>query len=155
MHHWDGSHRGTAAQRTSPPPPPPVVQNGTENSPPPRNRMFPHPAGRILTEEEFRTEATVKYDGLSVEDATRGGKLEAYSAPPNAALTVLGSGLFAFLQGRIAATCRNVYPVVSEPKNMCMMTASRSLAVECGKSANSTSVDVAHHFYIVDAYSAY
>lgn len=68
-------------------------------------------AGRILTEEEFRTEATVKYDGLSVEDATRGGKLEAYSAPPNAALTVLGSGLFAFLQGRIAATCRNVYPV--------------------------------------------
>lgn len=69
--------------------------------------------GRILDEEEFRTEAAVKYGGLSVEEATRGGRLEAYSAPPNAALAVLGTGLFAFLQGRIAETCRNVYPVVS------------------------------------------
>ena len=56
-------------------------------------------------------EATLKYDGLSVEAATRGGTLEPYSAPPNLALAVLGTGLFAFLQGRIAATCRNVYPV--------------------------------------------
>lgn len=70
------------------------------------------PAGRVLTEDEFRTEATSKYDGLSVEQATRGGKLGAYSAPPNTALAVLGTGLFAFLQGRIAETCRNVYPVV-------------------------------------------
>ncbi|CAM9378091.1 unnamed protein product [Pylaiella littoralis] len=68
-------------------------------------------AGRVLTEKEFRAEATLKYDGLSVEEATRGGKLEAYSAPPNVALAVLGKGLFAFLQGRIAETCRNVYPV--------------------------------------------
>ncbi|CAN0456942.1 unnamed protein product, partial [Hapterophycus canaliculatus] len=65
--------------------------------------------GRILTEDEFRAEATTKYAGLSVEEATRGGKLEAYSAPPNTLLTVLGTGLFAFLQGRIAQTCRNVY----------------------------------------------
>ncbi|CAM9726855.1 unnamed protein product [Scytosiphon promiscuus] len=68
-------------------------------------------AGRILTEDEFRAEATTKYAGLSVEEATRVGKLEAYSAPPNTLLTVLGTGLFAFLQGRIAQTCRNVYPV--------------------------------------------
>ncbi len=67
--------------------------------------------GRVLTEEEFEAEATLKYDGLSVEAATRGGRLEPYSAPPNLALAVLGTGLFAFLQGRIAETCRNVYPV--------------------------------------------
>lgn len=72
--------------------------------------------GRVLTEEEFQAEMTSKYDGLSVEEATRGGKLGAYSAPPNTALTVLGAGLFAFLQGRIAETCRNVYPVVSVTK---------------------------------------
>eukprot|EP00752_Nemacystus_decipiens_P012696 g11248.t1 len=71
-------------------------------------------AGRILTDEEFVAEATLKYDGLSVEEATRGGTLEPYAAPPNLALNVLGTGLFAFLQGRIAATCRNVYPVNPE-----------------------------------------
>lgn len=67
-----------------------------------------------MTDEEFVAEATLKYDGLSVEEATRGGTLEPYSAPPNLALAVLGTGLFAFLQGRIAATCRNVYPVNPE-----------------------------------------
>ncbi|CAM9970012.1 unnamed protein product, partial [Ectocarpus fasciculatus] len=76
-----------------------------------RGVVLVNSAGRILDEEEFRTEAAVKYGGLSVEEATRGGRLEAYSAPPNAALAVLGTGLFAFLQGRIAETCRNVYPV--------------------------------------------
>lgn len=101
-----------------PPPPPlatpltPLCKTPPRNSPFREIALFGYSPGRILTEEEFRTEATVKYDGLSVEAATRDGKLEAYSAPPNAALTVLGSGLFAFLQGRIAATCRNVYPVV-------------------------------------------
>ena len=104
---------GTAAQNT----PPPLCKTPLKTyAPPHKTARFPNLTGRILTEEEFQTEATVKYDGLSVEDATRGGNLEAYSAPPNAALTVLGSGLFAFLQGRIAATCRNVYPVVRMTK---------------------------------------
>ncbi|CAM9863830.1 unnamed protein product [Ectocarpus sp. 6 AP-2014] len=76
-----------------------------------RGVVLVNSAGRILDDEEFQTEATVKYGGLSVEEATRGGRLGAYSAPPNAALAVLGTGLFAFLQGRIAETCRNVYPV--------------------------------------------
>lgn len=48
-----------------------------------------------------------------MEAATRGGRLGKYSAPPNLALSVFGTGLFTFLQGRIAETCRNVYPVVS------------------------------------------
>ena len=55
---------------------------------------------------------TRTYGGLNVESATRLGKLGAYSAPPNAALAVLGTGLFAFLQGRIAKILRNLYPVV-------------------------------------------
>ncbi|CAM9905700.1 unnamed protein product [Ectocarpus sp. 12 AP-2014] len=76
-----------------------------------RGVVLVNSAGTILDNEEFQTEATVKYGGLSVEEATREGRLEAYSAPPNAALAVLGAGLFAFLQGRIAETCRNVYPV--------------------------------------------
>lgn len=62
---------------------------------------------------------TLKYEGLSVEEATRGGRLGAYSAPPNTALAVLGTGLFAFLQGRISETCRNVYPVVSSVEQRC------------------------------------
>lgn len=94
--------------------PPKPKKHPTEPLKPTSYRLFYFLfSGRVLTEKEFRAEATLKYDGLSVEEATRGGKLEAYSAPPNVALAVLGRGLFAFLQGRIAETCRNVYPVVS------------------------------------------
>lgn len=69
--------------------------------------------GRILTAEQFEEEASSKFDGLTVEGATRRGRLGTYSAPPNLVLKAFGTGIMMFLQGRIAETCRNVYPVVS------------------------------------------
>ncbi|CAN0460497.1 unnamed protein product, partial [Discosporangium mesarthrocarpum] len=76
-----------------------------------RGVILVNSAGRLLSEEEHEREVTTTFGGLSVEAATRGGRLGRYQAPPNLALGVLGQGVFAFLQGRIAETCRNVYPV--------------------------------------------
>lgn len=69
-------------------------------------------SGRILTPEKFENEMVNTYKGLSVEGATRAGKLGTYVALPNTALALFGAGLLTFLQGRISKICRNVYPVV-------------------------------------------
>lgn len=98
--------KSPAAPVTSPRPPPHPWHHH------PFNHTIWCIQGRILNKDEFEEESSRKFEGLSVEAATRVGRLGPYSAPPNLALAALGTGLFAFLQGRIAETCRNVYPVV-------------------------------------------
>ncbi|CAM9636557.1 unnamed protein product [Chrysoparadoxa australica] len=70
-------------------------------------------AGRLLTDKDL-TKESKKLGGLTVEEATIQGELGSYNAPPNAVLMLFSQGIFSFLQGRIAKTCKNLYPTNPE-----------------------------------------